>query len=314
MNEMIKNWKIFGLIILAIFFGIVFIAGIFLFQLFKPNSIKEKSNNELINETRINSDNVFIHVPKELLKQDSDIYLIPNEGYFITTSILSHKGDKIVYAQMSNCIELLNQEVSEYAQCDWSYQIWIKDLQTNEREKIYSYPQEVSFFNFSELLIPKVYAGGCPLVYFPLAWSKHDQKIILQWANPTSCGSGGVLSYLTYTFDISTKQQEPLARYDAFFFDDYSKVIFVDESVKSLPQCGPVVQKNKGKIVLKNIETNEILILLEEPNSSYSLSFIDSNQMFLRYTADQVIEADGCSQIDSSISQMRGQINLPKLP
>lgn len=259
-----------------------------------------------------NIDNIFVNLSKELLRRDSKVILTPTTGYLITTSIVSNSGNKVVYSEISDCIKAVNNYGADGQTCDWKYNVFVKDLQTGKLNRIYSYPESTSFLhNLQKLIVSEAKAGGCRLVYFPIAWSKNDQKIILQWGNPISCGSGGAPQYLTYTLSPTGGSLENLSTYSPVFLDNYSKVVFIDESTKSPAECGPVTQTNYGKIVLKYIETGKTVILLEEPNSSYSSLQANSNQTTLSYSVKKVKDVNGCSEIDSSIPEKTGQIQIP---
>jgi hypothetical protein len=227
-------------------------------------------------------------------EKDETIKLTPNNGFFITTSILSNKKDKIVYSEISESIKNLEDYKS-----DWEYNIFVKDLNTSNVTKIYSYPEKISL---KEFFIKSAKAGGCPFVYFPIAWSNNDTKIILEWGNPTHCGSGGVPKYKYYTINPEGGEITGLATYDSIFFDNYGKIVFVDTSKKSPGYCGPTSQANKGAIILKDIENESEVLLAEENNSSYNLRNIDKDWN-LTYVVKKVIEVNGCSVFDESIPE-----------
>lgn len=289
------------------------------------NDLKNKENDGSSSETLNNTDqttnnndvdSMFVSVPKELLRRDSTVALTPTDGYLITTSIVSNKKDKVVYSEISDCIKALNLYGydADGQTCDLKYNIFIKDLQTGETNKIYSYSysESTSFFqNLQKLIADEANAGGCLSVYFPIAWSKDDQKIIFKQGNPTNCGSEGTFSYFAYTLSSSGGGIEYLSRYDSVFLDNYSKVIFIDESSKSPLECGPIMQDNYGKIVLKYIETGKTVVLLEEPNSRYSHLSIDSNQVILNYSVEKVKDVKGCSEVDLLVAKKTGQLQIP---
>lgn len=262
-------------------------------QLQEQNNNKVDPNNTQTENT-LEQKSYFRNLPDRLQKKVETVELTPNNGFFITTSILSNKKDKIVYSEISESIKNL-----EDFRSNWEYRIFVKDLSTNEVVKIYSYPENVSLKDF---FIKSANAGGCPLVYFPIAWSKNDTKIILEWGNPTSCGSGGAPKYKSYTINPNEGEIVGLATYDSIFFNDYSKVVFVDESKKSPIYCGPASQDNNGAMILKDIENESIVLLAEENNSSYSLKNIDEDQN-LTYVVKKVIKVNECSEFDESIPE-----------
>lgn len=259
-------------------------------QLQEQNNIKTETQNQQT-ESALEKKSYFQNLPDKLQKKDNTVKITPSNGFFSTTSILSNKKDKIVYSEISESIKNLEDYGS-----NWEYNIFVKDLSTDEVVKIYSYPEKVSLKDF---FVKTVNAGGCPLVYFPIAWSKNDAKIILEWGNPTSCGSGGAPKYQSYTINPGGGEIIGLSTYDSIFFNNYSKVVFVDASGKSPSYCGPVSQDNNGAIILKDIENESEVLLAEENNSSYSLKNIDENQN-LTYTVKKVIEVNGCGELDAS--------------
>jgi hypothetical protein len=248
----------------------------------------------------------------ELLHRDVKISLTPTEGYVITTSIISNNGNKVVYSEISDCINIANLYGYDGQPCNWNYHMFVKDLKTNEVNKIYSYPKSTSSLqNIQQSIINKAQAGGCPTVLFPLAWSKNDQKIVLQWGNPTSCGSGGAPKYLTQSLNPSDGSLEDLSTYNPIFLDSYNKVVFIDESIKSPAECTIIAQSNQGKIVLKYIETGKTVVLAEEPNSAYSGLHLDEDGTTLHYSIKKVVVVDGCSEIDPAVPEKIKQIQLP---
>lgn len=249
----------------------------------------------------------FTNLPERLQKKENSITLIPNDGFFITTSILSNKKDKIVYSEISESIKNLEDYKAVWE--GWEYNIFVKDLTTNKITKIYSYPTKTSL---KELFIKSARAGGCPLVYFPITWSKNDKKIILEWGNPTWCGSGGAPKYETFVIDPNGGEINELATYDSLFFDDYKKVAFVGSSNNSPDECIPESPSgNSGVIILKDIEDNTQLILAEENNSHYSLKNINQNK-YLTYTIIKITDtnADGCGEMDQSMPPKTVTIEL----
>lgn len=267
---------------------------------------------QTVNST--NLENAFSNLDKNLLKIDPNIKLSPTPGYVITTSILSNSKNKIVYSEISDCIKLANtycaaQGSTPKKTCDWKYNVFVKDLNTGVINKIYSYPTKTTFID--KLKIQKAVAGGCPIVWFPIAWSNNDQKIILRWGNPTVCGSGGGPDYSTQTINIDGTNMNPLATYETLFLNNYAKVIYVGASDKSPTECGPAGQRNWGKIIMKNIESGQETILLEEPNSAYSTLKADISEKILTYTVKKVKEVNGCSEEDKSVPEQEKQIVLP---
>ncbi len=175
---------------------------------------------------------------------------------------------------------------------DWKYDIFVKDFATGAIKKLYSYPKPITWYQ--NLLIKKAQAGGCPLIPFPLAWSKNDQKVILKLGNPTSCGSGDYTHYWYFSINPSGGKLEDLAYGDGIFLDSYSKVVYTDfDPDKGL--CGTMGGSVGKGIVLKDIESGKITNLVGKTGLSYSLVKVDDQQNTLTFTAAKITQAqDGC--------------------
>jgi len=320
--------------IIAIIIGILIISGIILtYFLQKENidfaelklqdqidEISEKVETleiESIGEDKETSlENYYLPgLAEHLQKKDAPIKIEPNDGFFIVSSILSNNKDKIVYSEISKVIKEMNDADSEGKRYNSTktleYNIFVKNLITNETTKILSYPEAnpktISLYPF----IKSAHAGGS-LVYFPIAWSENDQKIILEWGNPSLTGSGHAIKYKTYTVNPDGKEIKGLTPYDHIFINNYGKVIFVGDSDKTLQFYGPYTQRNKGSIILKNIEDGLEKILLEEVNSNYTLKKIDKNQN-LTYIVEKVkkTEDEGdYGEVDKSIPGQTKILNI----
>lgn len=252
---------------------------------------------------------IFTGVPDQLLQKDSSVNLTPDPGYLITTSIKSHSGDKAVYAEISNCIGKLNiPNQYDPSACNWTYKVYVKPLTSGTAKQIYSYPLDPSPYFIS--LIPTAHAGGCPLVPFPIAWSKNDAKVILQWGVPVACGSGGIPKYYTFTINPGGGKLEGLATGDGIFFNDYQQVVYTDAGSKSPALCGPAGENNSGRIILKNAESGRSQVIAEEPNTLYDLKKINGTSLNFTSRESNKIMSDGCSDVDFSQPGQEKQINI----
>lgn len=231
--------------------------------------LKSKIYNSLQNKFKIN---------------DYTEKLNPTEGYIVLSSIFSNSKKSVVY---------LERSLSNY-----DYNIVVIDLATREKNTIYSYKSGIN---------PS--SGACPFEYFPVAWSKNDKKIIVEWVNTTGSGSGCVFQYASYTIDITGGDLINLATEEAIFLDDNLEVVYVDRSNKSPNFCGPGGTENNGSIKLKNIETGEEKIIIEEENSYYSIVEINNNN--LTYKIKKIPqETNGCSELDESFPESEKEIKI----
>lgn len=256
-------------------------------------------------------DNLFSNLPKELQVIEKTIPFTPNSGYIIVNSILSNKKDRIVYSEISDCIGLKNNpDYLNNGECDWKYRIYVKSLPSGEPDRLYGYPEDK--LTLIDFLIPKVSAGGCPLVYLPIGWSKNDKKIILQSVNPTSCGTGGgTTKFLFASVNSEGGSIEGISNGSTKFYDNFGKVIVVTDSENSPRICGPINQRNNGKILFLNTETKESIKTIEESNSDYSLGEISSDKTQIEYFRRPAPEKKECAEIDWSSPGEKRLIVLP---
>ncbi|MFA6024359.1 MAG: hypothetical protein WC777_04060 [Candidatus Gracilibacteria bacterium] len=238
---------------------------------------------------------------EELKTEVVDTSIKANEGFILLNSIVSNNAQKIVYSEISECAEsatnfstYLTDKYFQGSNCDsWVYNVYTVDLASQKVRNIYSSEDQFSW-------IPVAKAGGCQNIYLPIAWSKDDGKIVLESAwPPSNCGADGGSEYLYYTLDSTGGELEPLAPSTALFFSDYSELIFTFSSEKSPSiSCGPGSSNNNGKIVVKNIETGEERIVLEEENTYYELVGID--EMARTVDFKSAPHTQGCTVQDSN--------------
>jgi hypothetical protein len=110
--------------------------------------------NDIVNKSELFADSAL----------QSKINITP--GHFTFNEILSNSGNKIVYAELSDC-----PDDPAYSNCAWDYSIKIFDPSKEQPTTIYTKKVDKES-------LP--YAG---IIYYPIAWSKNDKKIILSWYN-----------------------------------------------------------------------------------------------------------------------------------
>lgn len=238
-----------------------------------------------------------IEITKNELVEDYE--LKANAGLIILNSVVSNNAKKIVYSEISECVEnaanfstYLEDKHFEESNCDsWEYNVYTVDLDSQKVTNIYSSKDKFSF-------IPIAKAGGCQNIYLPIAWSKNDEKIVLEnYYPPSSCGADGGSEYAFYTLGSTGGELLQLAPPTALFFSDYSELVFTFFSEKSPNiSCGPGSSNNNGKIVVKDIETGEERILLEEENTYYELISIDESTGIIDFKSAP--NTEGCTVDD----------------
>jgi len=308
-----KNQKGFIHVFLLILILLIGFAGIGYYGLINRritqfgDRINQSQNEKPENNEK--QSNIFTVIPYELQIKENSVQVIVSDGFTLINSILSNKKDRIVYSEISSCIES-EQNYASYGQCNWKYGIYVIDLLTKTTKKLYGYPEDK--LSWIDILIPKIRAGGCPLVYLPIGWSKNDKKIILQSVNPTTCGSGGgTTKFLYASVNPNGGLIEGISNGQTKFYDYYYKAIFVGESDKSPRICAPVNQRNNSKLVFFNIESRENIKIIEQKNTDYSLGEILSDGTSLEYFTRIAIENSECAKVDYSLPGISNFVTLP---
>jgi len=272
-----------------------------------PSPVVKQQQNLTINDNA----KIFANLSKELQQKDSSVTLTPTQGYIITTSIVSHNKDKIVYAEISDCIKAANSyDDSVSSTCtNWKYNIFVKDIVNGNIHKIYSYPQKTSWYK--DFFVKEAQAGGCTLIDFPLAWSKNDKKIILELGNPTSCGSGGYLQYWFHSINPDGGTIADLAYNGAVFLDSYNKVVDINYNPnKGL--CDSMGQNIGESILLKEVETGKITKLVGATDTDYAILGVNTQQTELNYTARAIGQIpSGCFGYISTNTPPTLHLQLP---
>lgn len=98
---------------------------------------------------------------KSMLFSDSELTssIAITPEHFIFNQILSNSGDKIVYAEISNC-----QEKRGYMDCAWDYSIKVFDAVKNQTTTLYTQDNKIGSPSYNAI------------IYYPVAWSKNDKK------------------------------------------------------------------------------------------------------------------------------------------
>lgn len=200
----------------------------------------------------------------EVSKRNEYSDLKPTDGYYIISSILSNKKDKVVYLELDP-----NDPV-------YDYNIWIKDLSSGKLIKIYSFSPSKTLNK--EQSVKVITGGSSSNHYFPIAWSKNDEKIIIRWDYfGDLTGSGAVSKYKTYIVDTNGDNTIGLATNNAIFFDNYGKVVYVDEDMNGPSECGPASLLNRAMIVLKDIESSNEEVIVNNVHAYYNVQDLNIN-------------------------------------
>lgn len=249
----------------------------------------------------------FINIPSDLLVTEDGFTPPLSDGFILLTSRLSHNGNTLVFSEISECIRDLNTYSNDSATCTWDYHIITLDTRTQKANIIYSISSSPEQ---STLFVPIARAGGCQLIYLPVAWSKDDQTIILKWANPTTCGSESPLEFEFFTIHASGGDIAGLAATGALFFDDFDKVVSTSDNPFSPPTCGPD-PNNAGRVSLREVTTGTEMILLDVSGIAYQLVDLnEDNDTIFRYKERSLALRGSCGSVDNAGDEVIKEFNI----
>ena len=124
--------------------------------------------------------------------------------------------------------------------------------------------------------------GNSGAIFVPYQFSPNGNNLILKaMMEPAGAGGGNI----NYGYDIvihnskqqlSTTTQHYLAPANAHFYANNTHVVYLENSslVPNYPQPGG--GSNNGKLVIKNINTDEVLLTKERKDTSYAIKKINS--------------------------------------
>jgi len=138
-------------------------------------------------------------------------------------------------------------------------------------------------------------------IFMPLALTQDDSNIILEaWMGSPGAG-GGMVHYgyammpVTPATSVTTSPEiTVIAPHGAVFYDDYGKVVYLDNSdnMPQYPQPGP--RHNSGALFFRDLINSEETVLLEEENTTYELEAVDTLRQMIALTAIEYEFNDTC--------------------
>ena len=190
--------------------------------------------------------------------------------------ILSHSGNKIVYAELTNCPD----ERTGYADCAWDYSIKILDTAKKQTTTIYTQSKDMNS--------PSYHA----IIYYPMAWSKNDKKIILGWYNLYFYGQGFSPSQYSVLDVNGGSVENPGAFIDcnAILFDSNTQAITATDKNGSVA-CAEGDNITPEQIIVTNAETGKTATIVgKEIGIGHAIKSFDPLTRTLVYTTFQCKE------------------------
>lgn len=173
-----------------------------------------------------------------------------SDGFTLVTSLMSHKGDKIVYYETDG--ENAN--------------VVILDLESKEKVVM-------------EDVIYKELPRCVTYEYLPSRWSVNDKKIIREGVYIEGGCSAGI-SY-AYILDVDSLEEEVfMNHYSYIILEDDKRIVYFTDSNTYCRAMGNIFDG----IVVKNIETGEILKVIEGENKIYnSLQMNEDHEVVFKF-------------------------------
>jgi len=201
----------------------------------------------------------WANMPERYTSWTPDFFdkIVSGGDSFIYSRIRSNSGDKEAYAELSLCAGYTHKydlnKVKTLPPCQWEASIHIRDLITEEDRVLNTITGDEKFLS-----------GSYAEIYYPAAWTKNDQRLILRNDNIGYPGHGGASPKYMAIGAKEGKNTEFYSR-ETLFFDDYGKAFILEDSDTRL-RCGEGVDEGgtNGKIVLIDTETGKKKTIVDE--------------------------------------------------
>jgi hypothetical protein len=195
--------------------------------------------------------------------------------YYHLLSIPFHNGGKILRVYSEKPCSLDSESEDEFG-------LKFLGICDNHEVHLAYYDPARSVSTYLGVITPVSYSGNSGGIFMPFAITKDDHNIILDaWMGDAGAGGGaqdygyGMISVEEGGEGMVTSDYARIATRQAFFYDNYGKVVYLDNSDKmpQYPQPGP--RHNSGALFYRDLVTNEPRIIWEEENTTFDLLAID---------------------------------------
>lgn len=296
-----KTYLLLIILITLIILTIIAIGVVLVFKYYsKQDNIdfnKNLNNFNTITESNINDQE--IDKVSQALAQEYGISIDPE--FELDHVWLSPNKQKIVYT--------LYYQESEHSVINYKYRIYYKE-KNQDQVKLYYFPEDKCGLKPTAL---------CFNDYITPVRFVDDNVVLLE--NFVLLGSGHVPVIHFYTLNLNSKEISALSAKNSIFYDDFKKVIYTDYSDKSPLSCeGPGASTNDGKIILKDVVSNDILFQIEEENTMYNnLEIKDNILIYNKTKVKEVSSQQGCVELtkgnynyELNLNDFSSELNYPK--
>jgi hypothetical protein len=157
--------------------------------------------------------------------------------------------------------------------------------------------------------IPVIHGANAGGLFMPAFVTKDDAHVILR-AFMFSPGAGG--GSVDYGYGLLPLQEVPVtadpvadvprvATYQTAFYDNYGKVVFVDEG-SNTPHIDKPGPSNDAALKYQDLVTGEKKTLLEEKDTSYKLFGVDDQTKKMTFEATTYRFSTSCPRQDNNLS------------
>ena len=150
--------------------------------------------------------------------------------------------------------------------------------------------------------------GNSSAIFVPYKFSPNGKNVILKaMMQPAGAGGGNI----NYGYDViihndkqqlSATTQHYLAPYNAHFYTNNSRIAYLENSplLPNYPQPGG--GSNNGKLVIKNVNTDEVLMTKEHTDTSYAIKNINTASHTMTITTTRHSFGSQCPRTEDSLS------------
>lgn len=235
---------------------------------------------------------VLKELPEEYRFNDKTEEITLDQDYMLVNSLLSNDGKKLAYAEMFR--HVYHKQLCE-DKCPLRYNIKVKDLETGSVETLYENVSEEVSLNIWKKIIPTAHAGSNKGwgIYLPVRWTSDDSRLVIKDIGGTFLIASHLYwsfsSYYSYdgykyvAIDMQTNKMYDLASPYATFIDNGDSVVYLESTKKYYPTDppGPGEHNVYGRVIFKDIDDNEEIVLEETEEINYRVKEITSDRKLI---------------------------------
>lgn len=224
----------------------------------------------------------------------------PTESHFAFNQVLSNSGDKIAYAELSDCAGQISLHGNNEQACSWDYSVKVFNTVSKKTTTLYS---EIGTDNRLH---------GVELIFSPFAWTKNDKKIILTWSNIGNGGSGGMPPEYSFLDANGGAIENPSGMQGCFatLIDSNQKAITSSSSIYGA-SCGEETPFS-DQILLTNMETGKTTVIRQEKDRILDIVSFNKLTRVLTYTSRGCQKDDQACGQPSDPTEITKQVKIPQ--